>query len=117
MPRNLFLLLVQLRQQVVKLRPAVMYRRLFAWLLVLVVLVLVCSCAATVCSSRTLDAGGDARKLWTAGGGGVATAGRGSRVGRKVWNRRSLGDRSSWLPPSPLSNRATAMPAPPPPWV
>ncbi|GJN29484.1 hypothetical protein PR202_gb17710 [Eleusine coracana subsp. coracana] len=39
--------------------------------------------------------------------------------GKTVWNRRSLGDRSSssWMPPSPLWNDRRSTATPPPSWV
>ncbi|CAL5051397.1 unnamed protein product [Urochloa decumbens] len=96
---------------------AAMDRRLSAWLLVVVFLV--CSCAApALCSARPLAAtasdDGDARgEAWE--DGAVMTAGGGQSG--EVWSRRSLGFRSPGSPPAPLWNNPTTMPVPPPPWV
>ncbi|CAL5046386.1 unnamed protein product [Urochloa decumbens] len=95
-----------------------MDRKLFAWLLVVVVF-LVCSCAAPALCSRPLaavasdrdDAKGEA---WVAAGAVIAAAGGQSG---EVWSRRSLGFRSPGSPPAPLWNNPTTMPVPPPPWV
>ncbi|CAL5037146.1 unnamed protein product [Urochloa decumbens] len=99
---------------------AAMNRRLSAWLL-LVVVFLVCSCAApALCSARPLaasasDDGDDARReAWVADGAVMAAAGGHSG---EVWSRRSLGFRSPGSPPAPLWNNPTTMPVPPPPWV
>ncbi|PAN25482.1 hypothetical protein GQ55_4G317300 [Panicum hallii var. hallii] len=90
-----------------------MIRRVLAWFFLVVVLV--GSFAAPVRSSSR----GGGRSVWGAGGG-VATAGNDDGYahggGKRVWNRRSLGMRTT-QPPAPVSNkmRAAAMPAPPSP--
>ncbi|CAL5037149.1 unnamed protein product [Urochloa decumbens] len=88
-----------------------MSRRVLAWFFMVVFLV--GSFATPVRSSR-----GDGRSAWAAGAAGTATAGNyGVRDGgKKIWNRRSLGTRTT-QPPAPVSNkmRAAAMPAPPSP--
>ncbi|CAN6202317.1 unnamed protein product [Urochloa humidicola] len=92
--------------------------KLLAWLLVVVFLV--CSCAAPALCSRPLaavasdreDAKGEA---WDDAEGAVIAAAGGQRG--EIWSRRSLGFRSPWSPPAPLWNNPTTMPVPPPPWV
>ncbi|CAL5046390.1 unnamed protein product [Urochloa decumbens] len=89
-----------------------MSRRVLAWFFTVVFLL--GSFAAPVHSSR-----GGGRRAWAAAAtGGVAAAGNyGVRDGgKKIWNRRSLGTRTT-QPPAPVSNkmRAAAMPAPPSP--
>jgi hypothetical protein len=95
-----------------------MDRTVLAWFLLVVFLV--GSFAAPVCSSRV---GG--RSVWAAAGDATLGNDDGSRAsyyaaayrgGKKIWNMRSLGTRTTRLSP-PTSNkmRAAAVPAPPSP--
>ncbi|TVT97531.1 hypothetical protein EJB05_45959 [Eragrostis curvula] len=90
--------------------------RLVAW--TLVALFLLCSCCAVpICSWRLLAVDNGDERTMAAVASVAEAGGRIPRGGRKVWNRRSLGDRSSWLPPSPLWNDRRSTATPPPSWV
>ncbi|CAN6179081.1 unnamed protein product [Urochloa humidicola] len=92
-----------------------MSRRVIA--LLFMVVFLLGSFAVPVRSSRE----GGRRSVWAAATGDVTAGNEGwgnhaYGEGKRVWNRRSLGTRTT-QPPAPVSNKmkAAAMPAPPSP--